>query len=86
MKYEVAGVEYDTNKWRCYDCDTVFEFGKGAWDIEDHCPICGNNDPGTILEPIYEEPKNLKNLKGILIGASIGIIIIVLQAIIKNFM
>ena len=86
MKYEVAGVEYDTNKWRCNDCDTVFEFGKGAWDIEDHCPICGNNDPDTILEPIYAEEKIKRYLKAILIGAGIGAIFGVLQTIIRNLL
>jgi hypothetical protein len=61
MKYKAAGIEYDTNKWRCDNCETVFFFGDGAWDIDNHCPICGNDDPDKILEPIYD----IDNRKGV---------------------
>ena len=66
MKYISARIEYDTNRWQCNSCKTKFEFGDNAWDIDSHCPCCGNMHPDYILSPIpdYETPEQYKKRTG----------------------
>jgi hypothetical protein len=53
-------------KYYCENCGTEYNFKDGAWDIDDHCPICGNDDPDYILIPIpdYETPAEYKARTG----------------------
>ena len=39
-------------KYYCAHCKTKFEFEEGGYDIDDMCPICGNDDPDYDLIPI----------------------------------
>ena len=66
MRYISGAVEYSTNKWQCTSCNTKFEFGNNAWNIDDHCPCCGNDDPNYILSPIsdYETPEQYEKRTG----------------------
>ena len=53
-------------KYYCENCGTEYNFGDGAWDIDDMCPICGNQDPDYDLLPIpdYETPDQYKKRTG----------------------
>ena len=53
-------------KYYCENCGTEYNFGDGAWDIDDMCPICGKWNPDFALLPIpdYETPEQYKKRTG----------------------
>ena len=57
-------------RYYCNNCNGEFKFGnteiRTVWEIDDHCPVCGNDDPDKILIPIpdFETPAQYEKRTG----------------------